>query len=215
MKTVACMLLGLIGLLATMQKSAWGQSAASQPALQAAAASNEKAPATRPATVYQFTAKDIDGHDKSLADYSGKVLLVVNVASKCGFTKQYEGLEKLYEAYKDKGLVVLGVPSNDFGGQEPGTEAEIKAFCTAKYSVTFPMLSKVSVKNGANQCDLYNYLTHKSRNGVLDAEVAWNFNKFLVGKDGKVVHYFPSKVKPDDAPLVDAINEALGQTASR
>lgn len=103
--------------------------------------------------------KDIDGRDRSLADYRGKVLLVVNVASKCGFTPQYEGLQKLYEKYKDKGLVILGVPSNDFGSQEPGTESEINTFCSTKHGVTFSMLAKVSVKNGPDQCDLYNYLT--------------------------------------------------------
>lgn len=164
--------------------------------------------------VYQFTVKDIDGRDMSLAGYQDKVVLIVNVASKCGFTPQYQGLQKLYDKYRDKGLVVVGVPSNEFGRQEPGTEAEIKAFCTAKYAITFPMLAKVSVKNGDAQCDLYRYLTDKSRNDILDAKVSWNFNKFLIGRDGKVVRHFPSKVKPDNPKLVDAIEEALGMSAS-
>lgn len=173
------------------------------------------AAATQPASIHQFTVKDIDGQPKSLADYAGKVVLVVNVASKCGFTRQYEGLQSLYEKYKDKGLVVLGVPSNDFGKQEPGTEAEIKAFCTTKYSVTFPMLSKMPVKNGPDQSPLYRYLTDKSRNGVLDAQIAWNFNKVLVGKDGKPIRHFASKVEPDDPELIAAVQDALNHAAAR
>jgi glutathione peroxidase len=172
------------------------------------AESQKPATTTQPTSLHQFTVKDIDGRSKPLGDYAGKVVLVVNVASKCGFTKQYEGLQALYEKYKDKGLVVLGVPSNDFK-QETGSEAEIKAFCSTKYAVTFPMLAKMSVKNGPDQSELYRYLTDKSRNGVLDAQIAWNFNKVLVGKDGKPVRHFASKVKPDDPPLVEAIEEAL------
>jgi glutathione peroxidase len=201
------LLLGLVTCAVGETPPAPGADAPAQPPKQA--------PATQPANIHQFTVKDIDGRSKSLADYDGKVVLVVNVASKCGFTPQYEGLQKLHEKYKDRGLVLLGVPSNDFGGQEPGTEEQIKAFCKTKYAVTFPMLAKVSVKNGPDQCDLYNYLTHKSRNGVLDAQIAWNFNKILVGKDGKPIRHFASKVKPDDPTLIGAIEATLSQDTSK
>jgi glutathione peroxidase len=173
--------------------------------------SQKPAAPTQPANLHQFTVKDIDGRSKPLGDYAGKVVLLVNVASKCGFTRQYEGLQGLYEKYKDKGLVVLGVPSNDFK-QEPSSEAEIKAFCSEKYAVTFPMLAKMPVKNGPDQSDLYRYLTDKSRNGVLDAQIAWNFNKVLVGKDGRPIRHFASKVAPDDPKLIEAVEEALGRT---
>ena len=161
--------------------------------------------------LHTFKMKDIDGKERDLSEFKGKAVLVVNVASKCGYTPQYAGLEALYESYKDKGLVVLGVPSNDFGGQEPGTSDEIKQFCSSKYNVTFPMLEKVPVKNGAEQNALYQYLSDKSKNGVLDAKVSWNFNKFLVGKDGKVIKHYDSKVKPDDAGLKADIDRALQQ----
>jgi glutathione peroxidase len=216
---LVCLLLGSAALSNGVSQPASGKNATTQLAknADAAAGSPVAAPAavtTWPAAIHQFTVKDIDGRDRLLAEYRGKVLLVVNVASKCGFTPQYEGLQKLYEKYKDGGLVVLGVPSNDFAGQEPGTEAQIKTFCSTKYGVTFPMLAKVSVKNGPDQCDLYNYLAHKSRNGVLDAQISWNFSKFLIGRDGRVIGYFPSKVKPDDQKLVDAIEAALGTSPS-
>ncbi|GMU23948.1 MAG: glutathione peroxidase [Phycisphaerae bacterium] len=168
-------------------------------------------PASQPAGIHAFVMKDIEGRDLSLSEFRGKVVLMVNVASKCGFTPQYDGMEKLYRDYKDKGLVVLGVPSNDFGAQEPGTEAEIKEFCSSKYDVTFPMLAKVPVKNGPQQCELYQYLSDKSRNGVLDAKVAWNFNKFLVGKDGRVIRHYESKVAPHDPKLIADIDAALKQ----
>lgn len=164
---------------------------------------------TQPSGVHGIRMKDIDGQERSLAQYNGKPVLIVNVASQCGFTKQYAGLQKLYDTYKDKGLVVIGVPSNDFGGQEPGTEAEIKEFCTSKYAVTFPLMAKVPVKKGPEQAELYQYLTSKERNGVLDATVAWNFNKFLVGKDGRVIQYYESKVAPDDPKLIADIEKAL------
>ena len=164
---------------------------------------------TRPATSpLAFTVKDIDGKDVNLADYKGKVVLIVNVASKCGFTPQYAGLEKLYEQKKDDGLVVLGFPANDFGGQEPGTAEEIKAFCTGKYDVTFPMFDKVSVK-GDDKSPLFKCLTEPSVGGPNAGEATWNFNKYLVGRDGKLVAHYVSNVKPDDAKLVSAIDAAL------
>jgi glutathione peroxidase len=150
--------------------------------------------------------KDIDGKDTSLKAYSGKAVLIVNVASQCGYTRQYEGLEALYRKYKDRGLVVLGVPSNDFGAQEPGSEAEIKQFCSSKFDVTFPLLSKVHVKGG-DQHPLYAALTGKE--SPAPGPVKWNFGKFLVGKDGKVIARWDSGTEPDDAKLIAAIEAAL------
>jgi glutathione peroxidase len=154
-------------------------------------------------SVHEFTLKSIEGQQAPLAAYKGKVLLLVNVASQCGYTPQYAGLQTLYERYKDRGLVVVGVPANNFGAQEPGTDAEIKQFCTRTYNVTFPMMSKVSVK-GEDKTPLYEYLT--STGG---GEVRWNFTKFLVGKDGKVLARFESKVTPEAPELAGAIEKAL------
>lgn len=150
--------------------------------------------------------KDIDGNATSLKSYSGKVLLVVNVASKCGNTPQYSGLESLYGKYKDKGLVVLGFPCNDFGAQEPGSNADVKEFCTAKYNVTFPMFDKLHVK-GAEQHPLYVALTGKA--GAFPGDVKWNFGKFLIGKDGKPLKRFEPGTKPEDPKVVQAVEDAL------
>src|SRR5882724_7197281 len=149
-------------------------------------------------SVHEFTLNSLTGKPVSLADYKGKVLLVVNVASKCGFTPQYEGLEALYKKYKDQGLVVLGFPANNFMGQEPGTNEEIGTFCKSKYGVTFPMFSKISVK-GDDKAPLYQFLTSTG------GEIPWNFTKFLVGKDGKPIERFSPKVTPDAAELTSAI----------
>jgi glutathione peroxidase len=158
-------------------------------------------------SVHDFTMKSIDGKDTALSSYKGKVLLIVNVASKCGHTPQYAGLQDLYTKYKDRGLVIVGVPANNFGSQEPGSDEEIKTFCSRTYNVTFPMLSKVSVK-GDDKTALYQYLTaHPSTTG----EVQWNFTKFLVGKNGQPVARFASAVKPDSAELTGAIEKALAQ----
>ncbi|MFN5136597.1 MAG: glutathione peroxidase [Chitinophagaceae bacterium] len=154
---------------------------------------NKSAPVKQP-TVYQFKMEALEGGIIDFKKYKGKKILIVNTASKCGYTPQYEELQALYEKYKDK-LVVIGVPANNFGGQEPGTNAEIKEFCSSKFKVTFPMTAKVSVK-GDDMCDLYKWLTSKEKNGVLDAEVKWNFNKFLLNENGELIAYFPSKVKP-------------------
>ncbi len=161
-------------------------------------------------SVYDFTMKDIDGKNVSLASYKGKVLLIVNVASHCGNTPQYKDIEALYEKYKDNGLVALGFPENDFMGQEPGTNAEIKTFCTSKYDVKFPMFSKISVK-GKEIAPLYTYLTKKDENGVLDAPIQWNFQKFLIAKDGKVITTFAPKKQVTDPEVVAAIEKALKQ----
>jgi len=160
-------------------------------------------------SVYDFTLPSIDGQDAPLSQFKGKALLLVNVASKCGYTPQYAGLEALYEKYKDQGLVVVGFPANNFGAQEPGTNAEIKTFCTRNYKVGFPMYAKVSVK-GEDKTPLYHYLTEEA-NSATNGDIRWNFTKFLVDRNGKVVARFESKVKPDDAELVEAVEKALNQ----
>src|ERR1700731_3268747 len=153
--------------------------------------------------VYNFTLNSIDGKPSPLADYKGKVVLLVNVASQCGYTPQYSALEAIYEKYKDQGFVILGFPANNFGAQEPGTNEEIKTFCTRKYSVTFPMYSKISVK-GSDQAPLYAYLTKDTGAGMA-GEIKWNFAKFLVDRDGKVVQRF----KPSVTPASKVINTAI------
>ncbi len=152
--------------------------------------------------------KDIDGKDIKLKKYKGNVLLVVNTASKCGYTPQYEGLQTTFDKYKGKGFYVLGFPANNFGGQEPGTAAEIKEFCTLKYKVTFPMFAKISVF-GADQDPLYSYLTSKATNPKFAGDITWNFNKFLIGRDGKIVARFTSKDKPDGEAVMRAIEKYL------
>ena len=148
-------------------------------------------------TVYDFSAKSIDGKNRKLSDYKGKVLLVVNTASKCGFTPQYKGLEEVYRKYKDRGFAVLGFPSNQFGEQEPGPDSEIAEFCEMNFGVTFPLFSKVDV-NGEQAHPLYKYLTSEKK-GLLGSEaIKWNFTKFLVGKDGKVIDRYAPTTKPQD-----------------
>ncbi len=149
-----------------------------------------------------------EGEKTSLADFKGKAVLLVNVASKCGFTKQYTGLQKLYEEKKDDGLVILGFPCNDFGGQEPGTIEEIKTFCSNKYSVTFPIMGKIHVK-GEEQHELYKELTGPK--GAFPGDTKWNFGKILIGKDGKPIAKFGSDTKPDSPELTKAIEDALAQ----
>jgi len=151
---------------------------------------------------------DAAGKESSLKAYQGKVILIVNVASKCGLTPQYEGLEALYQKHKDAGLVVLGFPCNDFGGQEPGTIAEIQTFCKTTYKVTFPLLAKLSVK-GKDQHPLYAALTGPQ--GAFPGDVTWNFGKFLIGRDGKPLARFEPKTKPDAPELTAAIEKALGK----
>ena len=158
-------------------------------------------------TVHSFTMKTIDGGKKPLADYKGKLLLIVNVASKCGFTPQYAGLEQLYEKYKYRGLVVLGFPANNFMWQEPGSDAEIKSFCSLKYGVSFPMFSKISVK-GSDIDPLYVYLTQSAD---FNGEISWNFNKFLIGPDGRVLARFGSKTEPLSKELTEKIEAALSE----
>lgn len=158
--------------------------------------------------VYEFTMKDIDVNDVKLDAYKGKVVMIVNVASKCGYTSQYEGMEAVYKKYKDQGLVVLGFPANNFMGQEPGTEEEIKEFCSTKYGVTFPMFSKISV-TGTDQHPLYTYLTSKESNPEFGGDISWNFNKFLVDRTGKIVARFGSKDKPEGEAITAAVEKYL------
>ena len=157
-------------------------------------------------SIYDIKLKDIDGKDTTLAAYKGKPVLIINVASKCGYTRQYAGLEATYQKYKAQGFAVLGFPCNQFGGQEPGTNEEIKQFCSSKYSITFPLFDKVEV-NGANRHPLYVALAGKD--SPFPGDIKWNFNKFLVGKDGKIVKRFESKVAPDSEELTKAIEDVL------
>jgi glutathione peroxidase len=151
-------------------------------------------------TIHSFKVKSIEGGMIDFSKFKGKKILVVNTASKCGFTPQYEALEKVYEEYKDK-LVIVGFPANNFKEQEPGTDTEISEFCKARYGVKFPLASKISVK-GDDTAPIYKWLTSKTENGVLDATITWNFNKFLLDENGKVIAYFPSNVKPDSDEIL-------------
>jgi glutathione peroxidase len=165
---------------------------------------NNKMQATH--TLHDFVVKDIDGKDFDLASLKGKKVLVVNVASKCGLTPQYKDLQALYDKYKDQNFVVIGFPANNFMGQEPGTNEQIKEFYTLNYGVTFPMMDKISVK-GKNQAPLYKWLTNKSENGKIDQEVTWNFQKFLIDEDGNLVDVVLPKESPMSEKIVKWITE--------
>ena len=162
------------------------------------------------APAYNFSMKTIEGKPTSLKQYHGKVLLLVNVASSCGYTPQYKALEAVYEKYKDRGLVIVGIPANNFANQESGTDAEIKTFCSKKYNVTFPMMSKISVK-GTDQTPLYQYLTDKSINPQIGGDIQWNFTKFIFDRNGKPVARFEPATTPDSPEVVAAIESALKQ----
>lgn len=169
----------------------------------------EKTTATKPEaqaqTLHTFTVEGIDGKPRDLSAWKGKVALVVNTASECGFTKQYDGLQKLQEKYAARGFDVLGFPCNDFGGQEPGTAKEIATFCSTKFHVTFPLFAKVGVKAGASQAPLYTWLS-----GATGKLPGWNFGKYLIGKDGKPIAFWASSTAPEDAEVIAAIEKALG-----
>ena len=181
-------------------------SAPAPSALSSPSASTPPTGKTMTGSIYDFTLDTIDGSAKPLADFRGKVLLLVNVASECGYTPQYQGLQKLHETYEKRGFSVVGFPSNDFGGQEPGSNKEIKEFCSTKFHVTFPMFAKIPVKGPAKH-PLYAMLAQTAPAG----EVKWNFNKFLVGKDGKVIARFDSDVTPESPALAAAIEKAIGE----
>lgn len=174
-------------------------------------------PATQPSAdpnsvppVLRFTMKSLSGQDVDLSQYEGKVILMVNTASKCGNTPQYAPLEALYKKYADKGFVILGFPSNDFGHQEPGSDEQISTFCTRNYGVTFPMFSKVDVK-GDNICPLYQFLTGDDTDKPFAGDITWNFEKFLIGKNGQIVARFKPKTQPDSPDVVGAIEAELGK----
>ncbi|CAN5411321.1 glutathione peroxidase [soil metagenome] len=160
-------------------------------------------------TIHDFSVKNIDGQPAKLDIYKGKVVMIVNVASKCGYTPQYEGLQALYDKNKDNGFVILGFPANNFMSQEPGTDAEIKEFCSSKYKVTFPMFAKISVK-GEDQDPLYNFLTNKATDPEFSGDISWNFNKFLIDRTGKIVARFGSKDTPEGDAVTTAVAKILG-----
>jgi glutathione peroxidase len=161
--------------------------------------------------VLDFKMKDIDGKEVDLAKYRGEVLLIVNTASECGYTPQYKGLEAMFEKYKSQGFEVLAFPANEFGGQEPGTDSQIKAFCEATYHVTFPVFSKIVVK-GQGIHPLYQFLTSKDSNPKFAGAIPWNFNKFLVDRKGQVIARFKHDVKPESSQVTEAIEAALAQS---
>jgi glutathione peroxidase len=154
-------------------------------------------------SIHSFKVTGIDGKQIDFASFKGKKILIVNTASQCGYTPQYKALEKVYEQYKGN-LVIIGFPCNQFGGQEPGTNAEIISFCEKNYGVTFPLADKIDVK-GASTAPIYQWLTQKSKNGVLDANISWNFNKFLLDENGKMIAYFPSNVTPDSQEILSRL----------
>ena len=158
--------------------------------------------------VHEFTLDALNGTPTPLANFKGKVMLVVNVASQCGYTYQYEGLQALFKKYETQGFVIAGFPANNFGGQEPGSNEEIGAFCKSKFGVTFPMFSKISVK-GSDQAPLYRFLTDKKANPSTGGEINWNFTKFLVDRDGKVLQRFEPEVEPNSKAVVSAVEAAL------
>lgn len=160
-------------------------------------------------TLHDFSMKTIDGDEKSLADYKGQVTLVVNVASACGLTPQYEGLEALQKKYADKGFSVLGFPCNQFAGQEPGSDAEVKSFCETKFGVSFPLFSKIEV-NGEGQAPLYGWLNSADTSPEGAGDIKWNFGKFLIGRDGEILGRFEPPTAPDAPEIIGAIESALG-----
>jgi len=171
--------------------------------------SSEDGMATQiPGSIYNIMVQDIMGNDLSMKDFRGSVLLIVNTASRCGFTNQYEGLEALYQAYKDSGFAVLGFPANNFMNQEPGTNEEIQTFCTTRFNVTFPMFSKISVK-GDDMHPLYTILTDTEANPEFGGPITWNFNKFLIGKDGSIIGRFNTRTDPQSDEIKRAIETAL------
>jgi glutathione peroxidase len=176
------------------------------------AAVRTRFPSRMAKSIHDFSAKTIDGKSKSLADYRGRVALIVNVASECGLTPQYKGLEELHEAYGAKGLSVLAFPANEFGAQEPGTEGQIKEFCTTHYGVKFDMFSKVKVK-GDGIDPIFQYLTSPETDPKFAGDIKWNFNKFLVGKNGEVLARFEPKVEPTSPEVKQAIEKALAASS--
>ncbi len=203
-------------MLALAATAAAGIAAATQvaPAAQAGTAQVPASPDKKDvAAALNFTMKDIDGKDVALSKYQGKVVLIVNVASECGLTPQYADLQALHDKYAEQGLVILGFPANEFNQQEPGSNEDIKTFCTTKYNVKFPMFAKVVVK-GEGQCDLYKFLTSSETNPKFAGEIQWNFTKFLLARDGSVVNRFEPKIKPSADEVIKAIETELAKQAA-
>ncbi len=205
---------GLVAVLvvaAMVSESAWGYPPAGPAKKKPSPTHKEMKNGSKHAmSALNFKMKDIDGKDQDLHQFSGKVVLMVNTASKCGFTPQYNGLEELYNKHKNEGFVVLAFPANDFGKQEPGTDSQIKEFCTSKYNVTFPIFSKVSVKGGKT-CDLYQYLTDKNAGHKYGGDIQWNFTKFLINRKGEVIGRFDSRIAPEKDTLTKAVEKALAE----
>jgi glutathione peroxidase len=186
---------------------AMGQNVIKEPTAAPAPAPADK---EKPAGPLDFKVEDIDGKEYDLSQLKGKVVMIVNVASKCGLTPQYKGLEALYQKYKDQGFVIVGFPANNFNGQEPGTNEEIKEFCATKYDVKFPMMSKISVK-GDDKHELYKFLTEEQTAGDFKGEIGWNFTKFLIDKNGNIYARFASRTKPEDEKVTAAIEQGLAK----
>jgi glutathione peroxidase len=193
MKNIAILACGLMLLLSCQNQA---QTKPAKP--------TEKSKTMSAATIYQFKVKDLYGEEFDFASLKGKKVIIVNTASKCGLTPQYKDLEALYKEYKDKGLVIVGFPANNFAAQEPGTNEEIAAFCEQNYGVTFPMMDKISVK-GNDMSPVYQFLTQKSKNGLQDSEVEWNFQKYLINEKGELVKVVGPRTLPTDAEIVDWI----------
>lgn len=213
---------GMIGLVAVTSFAAFAQQAndpqTAKPTVESARPSGGDIKSTTGSkeietakSVHDFVLKTIDGEDAPLNRYKGRPMLIVNVASQCGLTPQYEQLQKLHDTFGPKGLAVVGIPANNFGGQEPGSDAEIKQFCKDKFRVSFDMFAKVSVK-GNDCCDLYKWLTSEQGGGKFAGEIKWNFTKFLIDGNGKVIARFEPRTRPDDKEVVDAIQKALSPT---
>lgn len=199
---IATIMLGTLALSARALADEPSGKKKSEPKQTSSNKDDAKMPALR------FKVKDIDGNLQNLSQYHGNVILVVNVASRCGLTPQYKGLQELYEKHKDRGFVILGFPANEYGRQEPGSDSEIKDFCSKNFKVTFPMFSKVVVK-GEGISPLFAYLTSKEAGHDFGGEIAWNFNKFLIDREGRLVGRFEPRVAPDAEPLVDAVTKEL------
>jgi len=206
--SVSILAIIVIAIAGCLAKSLFAQTTLKEPTKVAAHGST-----TQPASPLDFVVKDIDGKDVKLSDYRGKVVMIVNVASRCGNTPQYANLEALYKKYADKGLVIIGFPANDFMHQEPGSNEDIKKFCTANFDVTFPMMAKISVK-GDDKAPLYKFLTEEPTAGDFKGDIDWNFAKFIVDRNGNVIARIAARTRPDDEKLVAVIEKALDAKAA-
>jgi glutathione peroxidase len=204
-RTVSLVIVGVVGLCAI---ALWAKPSFPENVVKEPTHAPAQAKGNGQAGPLDFAVKSIDGKDQNLSEYKGKVVMIVNVASKCGFTKQYKQLEAVYKKYADQGLVIIGFPANNFGGQEPGTDEQIKAFCTSKFDVTFPMMSKISVL-GDDKAPLYKFLTEKPTAGDFAGDIGWNFNKFIVDRNGNIIARYNSKATPDDPQVTSEIEKAL------